>query len=58
MNKKKEILTNEIFTLMKLNDDEIAKIKEVYKAPKVIQQVHKDFDWNKLEERYNTLYND
>lgn len=55
MNKKKEVLTNEIFNLMKFKDDEIIKLKEIYKAPKVVQPIHKDFDWNVLEERYKTL---
>jgi len=55
MTKKKSVLTNEIFQMMKLKDEDVSKLKETYKAPKTTEPIHKEFDWNVLESRYKTL---
>jgi len=50
LEKKKEFLANEIFNLMKIKEDDQIKLKNEIKASKPMQ-LHKEFDWNYLENR-------
>lgn len=55
LEKKKEFLANEIFNLMKNKEEDQIKLKNEFKVSKPMQ-LHKEFDWVYLENRYKQLY--